>query len=159
MNEAITLLRGKKSVWLLTAALILGIGLVLLGSVGERDAVSVPGEDPGPRWESQVKELCDRVTGTSDSCVMLTLDSYGETVYAADREQRESGEITEESVNHVSVGNSRELIPAMQMAPRVRGAAVICRGGDDPALQLKLTGMLCALFDIPASAVSILGYR
>ena len=39
----------------------------------------------------------------------------------------------------------------------VEGIAVVCDGGDNAAIKLKLTELLCSLFKIPASAVSVVG--
>lgn len=42
---------------------------------------------------------------------------------------------------------------------RVIGAAVVCGGGDDPAIRLRITNMLCSLFGIGSDSVSVLGTR
>ena len=39
----------------------------------------------------------------------------------------------------------------------VEGIAVVCDGGDNAAIKLKLTEVLSTLFKIPASAVSVVG--
>lgn len=39
----------------------------------------------------------------------------------------------------------------------VRGVAVVCSGGDDARIKLTLTEMICALFTVPSSSVSIVG--
>ena len=39
----------------------------------------------------------------------------------------------------------------------VKGIAVVCSGGDEPEVKLKLTKMLCALFGIGSESVSIIG--
>ena len=40
---------------------------------------------------------------------------------------------------------------------KVIGVAVVCSGGDNAEIRLKLTNMICALFGIGADSVSILG--
>ena len=39
----------------------------------------------------------------------------------------------------------------------VRGVALVCTGGELPDVKLKLTNLLCALFEIPSSAISVVG--
>ncbi len=39
----------------------------------------------------------------------------------------------------------------------VRGIAVVCDGGDNAAIKLKLTEILSSLFKIPSGAVSVVG--
>ena len=42
---------------------------------------------------------------------------------------------------------------------KVCGAAVVCSGGDDPVVQLKLTRLLCSLYGITSDSVSVIGGR
>lgn len=39
----------------------------------------------------------------------------------------------------------------------VRGVAVVCEGGDEADVRLTLTELICALFAIPSSSVSVVG--
>ncbi len=39
----------------------------------------------------------------------------------------------------------------------VGGIAVVCDGGDTPGVKLKLTEVLCSLFNIPSGSVCVIG--
>lgn len=112
VGGVISCLREKKSLWLIAAALVLGVCLMLFGGM------ETFGEGGTASLEARVEELCERVNGVSDVSVMITFTADGETV---------------------------------------RGAAVVCTGGDDAAIRLTLTELLCALFGVPSSNVSVVG--
>jgi len=155
-GQFIAYLREKKLLLLIAAALIAGTALLIFGgSIGEGRvrADTEPAAYPAAaELEAKVKALCERVAGVSDAAVMITLESYGKRVYAKNSQRNADGDERQE---YVTV--SGELAPIAELPPGVAGIAVVCVGGDDPALQLRLTNLLCALFGIPATAVSIVG--
>ncbi len=120
----IGLLREKKSLWLVAAALVLGICLMLFGGRGDNVSIAATAgggiADTGA-LEAKVAALCERVLGVSEVSVMITLDTHSEST------------------------------------PQVGGIAVVCKGGDDTGIRLTLTELLCALFSVPSSSVSVVG--
>ncbi len=164
MNESGTfrrmghIMREKKSIWLIGAALLLGICLMLYG--GDSGASRAPSGGTEQfldtaALEAEVKELCERVRGVSDAAVMITLDTCAEQLYARNVKSTKSSDDSDERVEYVTTSDG--LVPVGQVMPRIRGIAVVCGGGDDAAVKLRLTEMLCALFSVPASSVSIIG--
>lgn len=106
----IAYLREKKSLWLIAAVLIFGVGLMMFGR-GETSHVKA--DDT----ELKVKALCEQIDGVYDVHVMI---------------------VFEDETN-------------------VRGIAVVCDGGDNSAIKLKLTEVLSSLFKIPSGAISVVG--
>ena len=147
----------KRSLWLIAAGLVLGVLLMLSGGKPEAAAVSAEAALPpdASALEAQLRRLCARAIGSDDVIVAITLDTYGEQRYAADRQTLTDGERVEERTDYVTV--SQGLIPTAGVAPTVRGAAIVCARGDDPAVKLRLTELACALLGIPAHAVCVSG--
>ena len=145
-------IKDKKSMWLALAALALGVVLMLFGG----DAKDSAAENPVAgtvELEARVKNLCERVSGVGNATVMITLDTTGEQVYAKNSRVIGEGESSESVYEYVTAAGG--LVPTEEKQSRVRGVAVVCSGGNSAAVRLTLTEMLCALFDIPASSVSI----
>ena len=56
----------------------------------------------------------------------------------------------------VSAGSGREEAVALQQVyPQFQGALVVCTGGDDPAVQLKLVEAVSALTGLGSDKISI----
>lgn len=144
--------KDKKSMWLALAALVLGIILMLFGGNADEPAAPLSTVDTA-ELEARVKNLCERVNGVGNAVVMITLDTTGEQVYAKNSRVIGEGESSESIYEYVTASGG--LVPTEEKLSRVRGIAVVCSGGNSAAVRLTLTEMLCALFDIPASAVSI----
>lgn len=49
------------------------------------------------------------------------------------------------------------VIVTLDKDENINGIAVVCENGDTPAIQLKLTRLLCSLFGLPSDSVSIIG--
>ena len=157
IRQFICYLSEKKSLWLILAALILGVALMFAG--GEASVPASASAEVSPpdasALEAQVRRLCERVIGSADVTVAITLETYGEQRYAADRQILTDGARVEERTDYVAV--SQGLIPTAGVAPMVRGAAIVCENGDDPSVKLRLTELVTALLGIPAHAVCVTG--
>ncbi len=147
----------KKGLWLIVAVLLLGIVLMIFGDAGDNsEKLGGDGESLGAdELEYRVKELCERVRGVSEVSVMITFETAGEQIYAQNTKSTGVGNGGEARVEYVTV--SGDVVPIGTVMPRIRGIAVVCRGGDDVSVKLKLTEMLCTLFSVDSNAVSIMG--
>lgn len=151
-------LKEKRSLWLIAAALVLGVCLMLLGGGDGSLPASAEAQDMAAdtsELEARVATLCERVTGHAGATVMITMDTAGEVQYAKDIQVQTDDGRREERAEFVTV--SQGLVPTVELMPRIRGVAIVCAGGDDPQVQLKLTGLLCALFGIASDAICIAG--
>ena len=94
--------------------------------------------------EKRLEEKINKIKGVSGTDVMVLLDrSYSED-YITDK----SGK---------TVISDKSALSAGEVAPRVRGAAVICEGGDDPLLQREIINMLSALLDLSTNKIYVGG--
>ncbi len=114
-KKLIEYLRERKSLWFITAALVIGIFLMLFGRSGGR----VLSDSSRSEIETRLENLCEQVGGVSEVTVMVRVGEDG----------------------------------------GVKGVAIVCSGGDDPTIKLKLTQLLCALFGIGSDSVSVIGGR
>ena len=77
--------------------------------------------------ERKIEELCDSVYGVKDSKVVITYEEAKMvSIFGGEKEQG-----------------------------RIRGIAVLCKGGSNPDIQLKLQELLQALFQIPSTRITI----
>lgn len=98
----------------------------------------------------KIKQMAGALTGDRNASVLLTLDVTRETVYAT--ESTVNGETQYSTKYLLSDG---EPVETHIILPRIRGIAVVCKGGDDASVRLALISMLTAAFDIPASRVYV----
>ncbi len=153
-KQLVGYLKEKRSLWLIAAAFVIGIALMLFSPTEDVKSTSIT-DDASEIFalETRLKQLCEHVKGVSDVSVMITPESYGEQQYAADVQTRSDGAISEERAEFVTV--SQGLVPTAKLSPKIRGIAVVCKGGGDASIKLKLTSLITALFDVSAAAVSI----
>ncbi len=76
--------------------------------------------------EKQLEEMCNAITGVGDAKVMITY----ETVEAV-----------------IAFENKKQNI--------IKGVAVVCEGGGNPDIQLKLYEMIKALFGLPSTRITV----
>ena len=84
--------------------------------------------DAAPTAQTE-EELCNSVDGVSEARVMITY----EAVYVSS-----------------ILGKGSE-------GQKICGIAVVCRGGSDPAVQLRLHSMLESLYALPSTRISVSG--
>lgn len=109
------------------------------------------------RLEQRLSALISELSGAGDTAVMVTLETGQTTRYAADsRTESDSG------VSAVSSAQETEHIfsgtqPVVESVapPQVRGVAVLCQGGGDPAVQRRVTELVCALTGVGANRVTV----
>ncbi|HIR40213.1 MAG TPA: hypothetical protein IAB36_00075 [Candidatus Egerieicola pullicola] len=165
----------KKRVWLLLGVGALLCLLVAFWPFGEQKTAPQPTTSQSQdsfeeqyrlSLQTQVEELLGQMAGVGQVKVYLTLSSTQQTQYQSDSsrqtdritgtEQSSYQENAEEQVVLVEddQGNSKALISSVKL-PKVQGVAVICDGGDSPAVQKNISDAVSALLDIGASQISI----
>jgi len=105
--------------------------------------------------EDSIRQLCSGVSGVSNVSVAVTLENGFEYVYAADSEVRNG----ESEYTYITVGSgSREgTVYITEKPPKIGGVGVVCRGGDDPAVQRKLISLISAAYNVPSNKIYIIG--
>ena len=149
--------------WIVVLLAVGGVLLLLPQNKGSAD-VSVPEVMAGKEedfsvehLEHKLSEILSRIEGAGNVSVMLTVKSGAERIYASDREmseQNEERELQEEMVLiSTEAGESAVLIG--QNYPVFQGALLVCEGGDDPLVRLRLTEALTALTGLSSNRVTV----
>ena len=142
--------REKKGFILIIALLVMGICLMIWGGTeNEADTEFTADNLDVTELEERVSRLCSRVKGAGSVSVMITVDTVSEKIYAQNNQYGNDYSKSE----YVTV--SGKLIPLGERSMTVRGVAVVCEGGDDAAVRLSLTQLICSLFSIGADKVRV----
>ncbi|MBQ6789031.1 MAG: hypothetical protein IJO81_02455 [Clostridia bacterium] len=109
------------------------------------------------KLENRVSELCLSVEGVNEVSVLLTLESGSEFVYADNikDESREGGRSYTSDYIIIEKDDGTSPVVTCEIYPKIRGVAVVCNGGDKPAVQKKLTELLSAALGISAGKIRI----
>ena len=98
--------------------------------------------------EERITELCNNIYGVSDAKVFLTLDCSSEQIYQNDGA----------SDFLILTGDGGErAVKLCEIYPKVRGIAVVCRGGDIPRIQATVTDLLSAALGLPKNKIQVAG--
>ena len=105
-------------------------------------------------FEEKLAAALSRVQGAGETRVVLSLDSGSRTVLAQDVERQEGGGAS--TVVTVGRGSgSQEVVPLQTVAPSFRGALVVCPGGGDPQVRLRLVEAVSALTGLGSDRISV----
>ena len=159
-QKAAELFQKYKYVLLVIAA---GIVLLLLPLGGEEnptlggtESQTENGEETFrvEEMERRLEEALSRVDGAGEVTVVLTVKSGTRQILAQDSSR--SGEASSTSTVVVSTGSGTEdAVVLQQVYPQYQGALVVCPGGGDPAVCLKLVDAVSALTGLGADKISI----
>ena len=139
--------------WIVVLLAVGGVLLLLPQNKGSED-VSVPEVVAGKEedfsvehLEHKLSEILSRIEGAGNVSVMLTVKSGAERIYASDREMAERSEERElqEEMVLISTEAGESAVLIGQNYPVFQGALLVCEGGDDPLVRLRLTEALTAL--------------
>ncbi len=119
--------------------------------------------------EDSVRSLVREITGDRHSTVVVTLDSgeryvYADSASASLSENANNGSTvqTNSSSTHsyITVRNEsggEAALPVTVYMPQIRGVAIVCDGGNDPAVSEQVTNAVTAALHITNSRVYITG--
>ena len=163
-REALAKLAGKikgpmekyRLVWLLILA---GLILLMLPMGEEEEPVqettTATTQFDLAALENRLEEALSKIDGAGEVTVVLTIQNGPRQVLAQDVDRRTGeGENTETVI--LSRGSSaQETVAVQELYPSYQGALLICEGGDDPDVRLKLTEATSALTGLGADKISI----
>lgn len=145
-------LEQHRLVWLVILA---GVALLLLPVGGKTEppaTETVQSQFDLNAMEGRLSEALSKIEGAGEVTVVLTVRDGPRQVLAQDSRE-EQGE-TETVV--ISRGSStQETVTVQELYPSYQGALLVCPGGDDPAVCLKLTEATSALTGLGADKISI----
>ncbi|MFR8003502.1 MAG: stage III sporulation protein AG [Hydrogeniiclostridium sp.] len=114
--------------------------------------------------QQKLQELLSKISGAEDASVMITLEKDAEQVYATEEKKstKTDGETMDDDAqtNYILVKDSdgsQKALKITEVLPVVQGVVVICRGGDDPQLQQKITDAVTTALHISSARVCVIG--
>ena len=149
--------QGQRKVFILLA--VLGIALVLLsgnGTAGSKSKSETTNAYVAD-LEGRLQKTVASMDGVGTCKVMITLEKSDENVYATNSESKrdaDSGSSKEDYVLYDQDSGESPLLLSAYL-PNVQGVAVVCTGGDDPAVREKITTTVASLFGIPTNRISV----
>ncbi len=107
--------------------------------------------------EERITALIGQVDGVGDCRVMVTLESGSRFVYAADRTYNDTAENNSGSEKTLLVETDSGPVGLLvtEIQPSVKGVAIVCDGGGDPAVCRQVTGLVSAAFNISSGRVCV----
>ena len=105
-----------------------------------------------------VEKFVSSIKDAGKSKVILTFESYEETVYALnnDEEKDEDGSYNQNNEYVIVDNDNTETgLKLKIISPKVRGVAILCEGGDNPIVKEQITTAISVLFDISSNKVSV----
>jgi len=150
--------------------LIILVGIVLLVLPTSKKSTAQDGGEPVGTavaeqisfdltdMEERLSEALSKIDGAGEVRVLLTLQSGSRVILAQDTKTSESGDALEREISTVIVSkgaNNEETIALQELAPKYQGAVVICPGGGNSAVRLKLTEAVSALTGLGADRISV----
>ena len=95
---------------------------------------------------------------------MITLEKDAEQVYATEEKKstKTDGDTMDDDAetNYILVKDSdgsQKALKITEVLPVVQGVVVICKGGDDPQLQQKITDAVTTALHISSARVCVIG--
>lgn len=121
--------------------------------------------------EQSLADIISSIDGAGKTRVMLTMDSTVEQVYATDKtmsqkdmvnsgEDTETNKDTSANSTYITVelsDGTQQTVLLKEIQPRVRGALVVCNGGDNSVVKEKIVDAVTKALDISSSRVSVAG--
>lgn len=148
--------------------ILAGVVLLLLPPLWEKEGAGEEGETQAPQevntedsaaaLERRLEEALSQIQGVGEADVILTLKSGPQKILAQDSETSISERGTEASVSSVLISRGsgeEDAIVVQQLSPQYQGALVICSGGDDPEVRLRLVEAVSALTGLGADKISV----
>lgn len=159
---------GGKTVVLICFALLAAILCLWISGKGEKQEnrkESSFSEEYVCKIENRLEEVLSAVQGVGECSVMITLESGVEYVYAEEEKyssdtsssdnRTQTGENRQK--NYVTTKTSGEETPVVvtEIAPSVKGVAVICQGGGNVAVKSVITEIVSKALGIPGDKIAI----
>lgn len=163
LKKMISKLKSDKKLLVVLILGFTGMLLVMLsGTESEADAQSSVKNANSIVSEKQladeVEKFVSNIKNAGKSKVVLTFESYEETVYAlnSDEKTQKDGSYNQNrEYVIIDSGNTETGLELKIKSPKIRGVAVLCEGGDNPIVKEQIISAISVLFDISSNKVSV----
>lgn len=117
--------------------------------------------------EEKLAGMLERVEGVGKVHVMITLESSAETIYALDEQKdtktsRHSEQETPDQADsykseHIFMDSPQGKRPLIEtyLEPEIRGAAIVCEGGDDITVIKRITDLVSAVLGLATNRICV----
>ena len=139
---------------IISSLVIIGIILILVGSFSKKTPSSKDNFDAElytEKLEKKIEDFLKNVEGISRVEVIVTLDSSKEDVYAQNQSTFD--------YLIIDSSNGKSGVKISEIYPTVRGIAIACTNGDDPAVQYKITEIISKYLGISSNKIKIVSIK
>ena len=148
---------GKYSYVLLVMAV--GVVLLLLPS-GGRDSPEEPAREEEAAFdleafEKKLEAALSQIEGAGETRVVLTLDGGSRQVLARNQDREGDGGTSNTVVTVGKGSGQQDVVPLQTVAPEFRGALVVCPGGGNAAIRLRIIEAVSALTGLGSDRISV----
>ena len=143
--------------------LVMAVGAVLLLlPSGGRDSPreGTPAREEGTafdleEFERKLERTLSRIEGAGETEVVLTLDGGSRQVLARNQERDGEGGGSNTVVTVGKGSGQQEAVPLQTVAPEFRGALIVCPGGGNAAVRLKIIEAVSALTGLGSDRIAV----
>ena len=166
MNEVFSGIERKKVV-LLGVIGALGLLFVILGCIApweknkesEKEiAVSFQTMEYIKEIENKIRSITEKITGSTDVSVMVSTESGTEFVYVSN-EDINGDDTSKEYITVKNPSGEYELVLSKEVYPSITGVSIVCPGGDDYAIQVKLINSVSTAFGLSKNRICVVGTK
>lgn len=156
-------IKSNKKTFICFVAGLLGILLIFASEAfpnaqkknkdGEKTYVSYSNET-----EEKLADIISEVEGAGKTKVFLTIEESEEYVYAQNisSDKKDNAQQNEDKEYVIVDGNGgKSGLLVKTVNPKIRGVAIVCEGGDDPAVQQRIYSCVSASLGISTARISI----
>lgn len=171
MKKIGELFSGDKAKTMLLLLLAVGIVLVCFPKNGVKDGSEEQPEDSSDELkeyaallEEGLSRTIKSAVGSEEVQVFVTLDGTYENVYASDASVNEAtaGDTVDRKSEKQLVltgtqGSGQQAVTVKRLSPKVKGAVIVCRGGNDAALKKTVTDLAATVLNVPETRIYVTG--
>ncbi len=144
------------------ALLILLVGVLMMLPAEKTEKKTVPIGAQSSKYEEfdletfekRLSQTLSEVEGAGETTVMLSLKSGSRRILAQNVE-RDGEESVSTAVTLGKGSGMQEVVDVQTIGPQFQGALVVCPGGENPQVRLRLAASVSALTGLGSDRISI----
>lgn len=137
--------------------LLIGVGLMLIPEKKNKESPTVvPSTVEFPDKTEELTQLLSQIQGAGKVRLLLTLDSGVETVYQMDKDLDAGGGVRYQTVTVTDSERNQQGIVQQILAPKYRGAVVLCQGAEDAKVRLAIVDAVSDATGLTTDRISVL---